>query len=88
MNDGYRENSRRALNLAPLAGARIWLSGAIPEVEGTTESQRAAIIRFVRGFARRVFEHGVLGQRFLIAEMMEKKTPQQGDGKRKNKSIT
>ena len=43
---------------APLAGARIWLSGAVPETEGTTEAQRAAILDFVRRFARRVFERG------------------------------
>ena len=47
-----------SLNSAKLAGARIWLSGSIPEVEGTTESQRGAIIDFVRRFARRVFMHG------------------------------
>ena len=41
-----------------LAGARIWLSGAVPEIEGTTEIQRAAILDFVRRFARRVFERG------------------------------
>lgn len=41
-----------------LGGARIWLSGAVPETEGTTEAQRAAIVDFVRRFARRVFERG------------------------------
>lgn len=54
----FREPSRYVLNPAELAGARIWLSGAVPEVEGTTELQRASIIDFVRRFARRVFEHG------------------------------
>lgn len=57
-NDNNRENSRYSLNPSSLAGARIWLSGAIPEVEGITESQRNAIIDFVRMFARRVFERG------------------------------
>jgi uncharacterized protein len=57
-NGNYRERTRYVLNPAELAGARVWLSGAIPEVEGTTEAQRAAIIDFVRKFARRVFERG------------------------------
>ena len=47
-----------SLKPASLSGARIWLSGAIPETEGTTEVQRAAILDFVRQFARRVFERG------------------------------
>ncbi|RYD61850.1 MAG: hypothetical protein EOP84_35230, partial [Verrucomicrobiaceae bacterium] len=46
------------LQSASLSGARIWLSGAVPETEGTTEAQRAAILDFVRRFARRVFERG------------------------------
>lgn len=54
----YRENLCHSLNQAPLAGARIWLSGAIPEEEGTTELHRAAMSDFVRRFARRVFERG------------------------------
>lgn len=41
-----------------LAGARIWLSGAVPEIEGSTEDQRAKILSFVRRFARCVFERG------------------------------
>jgi patatin-like phospholipase/acyl hydrolase len=56
--NGFRANSPNILTSAKLAGARIWLSGAIPEVEGTTEFQRAEIIDFVRRFARRVFERG------------------------------
>jgi len=47
-----------ALQPASLSGARIWLSGAVPETEGTTEAQRAALLDFVRRFARRVFERG------------------------------
>lgn len=50
--------SSSSLKPASLAGARIWLSGAVPETEGTTEAQRAAIVDFVRQFARSVFEHG------------------------------
>jgi uncharacterized protein len=42
----------------PLDGARIWLSGSLPEINQTTEAQRAAILDFVRKFARRVFERG------------------------------
>jgi uncharacterized protein len=45
-------------NGTPLRGARIWLSGAVPETEGTTAAQRAAITDFVRRFARRVFSRG------------------------------
>ena len=41
-----------------LAGARIWLSGAVPETEGMTDTQRVAILDFVRRFTRRVFEMG------------------------------
>jgi patatin-like phospholipase/acyl hydrolase len=52
------EDSRRFASSFPLAGARIWLSGAVPETEGLTEGQRTAILDFVRGFARRVFERG------------------------------
>ncbi|MEZ6125360.1 MAG: CBASS cGAMP-activated phospholipase [Planctomycetaceae bacterium] len=50
--------SNHTLQSASLAGARIWLSGAVPEIEGTTQAQRAAILDFVRRFARRVFERG------------------------------
>lgn len=51
------EDSRRFSNSLPLAGARVWLSGSAPD-EGLTEGQRAAILDFVRGLARRVFERG------------------------------
>ncbi len=43
---------------ASLAGARIWLSGAVPETDGTTEAQRTAILDFVRRFARHIFQRG------------------------------
>src|SRR5438105_1336339 len=49
------ENLGHFLTPNSLAGARIWLSGAIPETEGVTEAQRLAILDFVRRFARRVF---------------------------------
>jgi patatin-like phospholipase/acyl hydrolase len=46
------------LNPAALAGARIWLSGAVPEAEGATDAQRGAMLDFIRRFARGVFERG------------------------------
>lgn len=46
------------LSTAPLAGARIWLSGAVPESEGLTANQEDEIRSFVRTFARRVFATG------------------------------
>jgi len=52
------EQTRHFLTPDSLAGARVWLSGAIPETEGITETQRDAILDFVRRFARRVFERG------------------------------
>ena len=42
----------------PLLGARIWLSGSVPEEENSTEAQRSTIVNFVRQFSRLVFEHG------------------------------
>jgi patatin-like phospholipase/acyl hydrolase len=57
-NYRFRKNAGYSLNPTELAGARIWLSGAVPEVEGTTELQRAAIVDFVRRFARQVFKRG------------------------------
>jgi hypothetical protein len=42
----------------PLLGARIWLSGSVPEEHESTDAQRAAILNFVRKFSRIVFEHG------------------------------
>src|SRR6185295_17720901 len=57
-NGQNRENKQHPLNPASLEGARIWLSGAIPEAEESTEAQRAAIIDFVGRFARRVLQRG------------------------------
>ncbi len=48
----------REYNSTPLCGARIWLSGSVPEGQFTTEQERAAILDFVRQFSRRVFERG------------------------------
>ena len=42
----------------PLLGARIWLSGSVPEEQESNEAQRTAILNFVRKFSRIVFEHG------------------------------
>lgn len=42
----------------PLLGARIWLSGSVPEEQDSTEAQRKAILNFVQKFSRIVFEHG------------------------------
>ena len=50
--------TQSSLKPALLAGARIWLSGAVPEAEGTTETQRSAILEFVRNFSSRVFQRG------------------------------
>jgi len=41
-----------------LLGARIWLSGSIPEETESTTQQRQSISDFVREFARFVFQHG------------------------------
>jgi len=41
-----------------LAGARIWLSGSVPEIETSTEKQRVEILEFVRMFCRKVFQGG------------------------------
>lgn len=41
-----------------LLGARIWISGALPEIERSTEAERSSIIDFVRHFSRYVFERG------------------------------
>jgi patatin-like phospholipase/acyl hydrolase len=43
-------------NFVPLSGARIWLSGSVPE--GFTEPQRAVLLDFVRQFSRCVFQRG------------------------------
>jgi patatin-like phospholipase/acyl hydrolase len=54
MTDG-RHN---IFNPIPLAGARIWLSGSVPEEQGITEAKREAILNFVSQFSRRVFQRG------------------------------
>jgi hypothetical protein len=41
-----------------LHGVRVWLSGAVPEDDGTNQAERDGIIRFVRLLARSVFERG------------------------------
>lgn len=51
-------HSAPSLSSASLAGARIWLSGSLPESEGSTESECAAILEFVRRFSSAVFRLG------------------------------
>jgi patatin-like phospholipase/acyl hydrolase len=51
-------NQSPSMMPSSLAGARIWLSGAVPEIEVATAAQRESIIDFVRRFSRRVFERG------------------------------
>jgi Patatin-like phospholipase/SLOG cluster2 len=51
-------NSKHFLTPTSLSGARIWLSGAVPEAERITDAQREAMLDFVRRFARRVFGRG------------------------------
>ncbi len=58
MSEDDEQSTITSITYASLAGARIWLSGAVPETEGTTEAQRATILDFVRRFARSVFERG------------------------------
>ncbi len=41
-----------------LSGARIWLSGSIPEEQNSTDLERKTIVDFVRFISRYVFEHG------------------------------
>lgn len=81
-------HSRHFLTPDSLAGARIWLSGAIPEIEGITEAQRSAILDFVRRFARRVFERGghiVHGSHpSLTPTLLEEARRYQGKGGRKD----
>lgn len=52
------DDSPDRLTADPLAGARIWLSGSLPDEEGISDKQRAGILSFVETFARRVFERG------------------------------
>jgi patatin-like phospholipase/acyl hydrolase len=51
------DNPSRCRN-GRLNGARVWLSGSVPEDEGTTCEQRSAIIEVVRMLARIVFQRG------------------------------
>jgi uncharacterized protein len=46
------------LNAAPLKGVRVWLSGSLPEREGSTEKERAQILEFVSQFSSKVFQLG------------------------------
>lgn len=41
-----------------LQGVRVWLSGAVPEQESSTEEQRNGILEFTRRFAATVFQQG------------------------------
>ncbi len=51
-------NLRNIYGDTALLGARIWLSGSVPEEQDSTEEQRNAILNFVRRFSRLVFERG------------------------------
>jgi predicted acylesterase/phospholipase RssA len=44
--------------LQDLTGVRVWLSGSVPEVSGSTEEERASVLRFVRDFSAKVFKLG------------------------------
>ena len=46
------------LSTLHLSGARIWLSGALPEEGTISDEQRESLKAFVRRFARLVFESG------------------------------
>lgn len=52
------DNTRSILTHAPLGGARIWLSGSLPEELGVTKANHTQILDFVRQFSRYVFQHG------------------------------
>lgn len=52
------DNLRKISNNTPLLGARIWLSGSVPEEQNSTETQRSTILNFVRQFSRLIFKHG------------------------------
>lgn len=52
------ENTHNTFKNTPLLGARIWLSGSVPEDQDSTGAHRAAILNFVRQFSRFIFEHG------------------------------
>lgn len=47
-----------SLTAGTLAGARIWLSGSLPEANVSTAEERKAIIAFVQGFSDHVFQRG------------------------------
>jgi len=51
------ENKSRPVQ-SSLSGARIWLSGSLPEKQFSSASERNSILQFVRDFSRRVFEGG------------------------------
>lgn len=51
-------NDPGAFRNGRLNGARVWLSGSLPEDEHTTQEQRDTILAVVRNLARRVFESG------------------------------
>lgn len=51
-------NSSSSLNPASLAGVRVWLSGSLPEVNSSTEKERADILEFVSRFSGKVFQLG------------------------------
>jgi len=46
------------LNPASLTGVRIWLSGALPEPEHSTDRERTEILEFVSRFSAKVFQLG------------------------------
>lgn len=54
MTTTVHENSK----YSNLGGARIWLSGAVPEDSESTEEERNSILEFVREFSSMVFRAG------------------------------
>lgn len=52
------DNSCNFFKDTPLAGARIWLSGSLPEEKDSTDRQRHEILNFVRQFSHLVFKAG------------------------------
>lgn len=52
------ENIFNLFNRTPLAGARIWLSGSIPDRDEISDEQYNAILSFIRSFAARIFKQG------------------------------
>ncbi|MHB1157659.1 MAG: CBASS cGAMP-activated phospholipase [Phycisphaerales bacterium] len=47
-----------SMDSVSLGGVRVWLSGSVPEVGSSSESERADILDFVRDFSRQVFRLG------------------------------